>query len=115
MKTASISVRSFPAPPLMKELNLQRMINAYLREERKEKRQRRGWYVTDLGQRSSGIYLQRVEGTPGYDGGWLRIFSVGNKSQERLVDKAKRAAYQVLAGGAGESAGVQPVGGGPTS
>lgn len=80
----------------MKELDLQHIINAHLREEQKERRERRGWYVTDLGQCPKGIYLQRLEGAPEYDDRRLRLFSVGSIFQEWLVDKVKRAGYEVV-------------------
>lgn len=80
------------------ELDLQRVVDAYLRQERdEERRERRGWYVSDLGQCLKGVYLQRLEGPPAYDDRRLRLFSVGNIFHHWLVGKIKSTGYEVLA------------------
>lgn len=82
-----------------RELDLQQIVDAYLRQEREERsgHERQGWYVTDLGQCLRGVYLQRLEGPPEYDERRLRLFSVGNIFHHWLVDKIKSAGYQVRA------------------
>jgi CRISPR/Cas system-associated exonuclease Cas4 (RecB family) len=79
----------------MKELDLQLIVDAHLREERKERKERRGWYVSELGQCQRGVYLQRLEGAPEPDARKLRLFAVGYVFQEWLVDKVKRAGCEV--------------------
>lgn len=79
-----------------KELDLQQIVNAHLRNEREERRERHGWYASELGQCPSGVYLQRLDGPPEYDDRKLRLFSVGNVFHEWLVDKVKRAGCDVL-------------------
>lgn len=82
-----------------KELDLQHIVDSYLRQEREERNdhQRNGWYASDLGQCLRGVYLRRLEGPAEYDERRLRLFSVGNIFHHWLVDKIRNAGHQVLA------------------
>lgn len=82
-----------------KELDLQQVIDSYLRKEREERdqRERKGWYASELGQCLQGVYRQRLEGPPEYDERRLRLFSVGNIFHHWLVEKIRHAGHEILA------------------